>query len=69
MQWLRVLDSRFKTCDARMAEFASKKELTDMTKDMSGVIEEVKVKMIEKKTYVLMKICTMGMKCQQAQCN
>ena len=44
VQRLRGLECRFETCDARMAEFALKKELTDMGKVMSGVIEEVKVK-------------------------
>ena len=52
MQRLRGLESRFETCDARMAEFALKKELTDMGKVMSGVIEEVKVEIMKKITCV-----------------
>ena len=47
MQRLRGLESSFLTCDARMAEFALRKELTDMGKVMSGVIEEVKVEMMK----------------------
>ena len=49
---MRGLESRFETCDARMPELALKKELTDMGKVMSGVIEEVKVEMMKKITCV-----------------
>ena len=47
VQRLRGLESRFEKCDAHMAEFALKKELTDMGKVMGGVIEEVKVEMMK----------------------
>ena len=52
MQRLRDLESCFETCDSRMAEFALKKEFTEIGKVMSGVIEEVKLEMMKEITCV-----------------